>query len=63
MKEVNADASLEINVECPCCDFWQNRLEDLREYYTSNELAQENVYAQLECENCKEVFMVKSINY
>jgi hypothetical protein len=63
MKTATARTNIECNVTCPYCDTYQDRLDELREHFNSGEPRAEECDAELECNNCKETFIVDLIEY
>ena len=63
IKTVSADTHLQIWVTCPYCREYQNRLDELREHLGYGELRAENCDAEIRCEECQKIFIVKEISY
>lgn len=63
MKETDACTSLSIDVTCPYCGHYQDRLDDLTDHLEHDELSAEKCEAELDCEECGETFLVTRIWY
>lgn len=63
MKETKAQTNIECIVQCPYCDYGQDRLDDLKDHFNAYEFRAESCEAEIKCESCKEVFIVTEIFY
>lgn len=63
IKTAQATTNLEVYVSCPYCDFYQNRLDELREHFDHNSISSEECEAELTCHRCKKDFIVDNITY
>jgi len=63
MKTAIARTSIECWVDCPYCDSYQDRFDDLKEHYVNGEPRADECEAEIVCEDCKERFVVTSIQY
>jgi len=62
MKKVDANTSLEVWVDCPYCENYQNVLDDVKESM-GYDLRAEDVDIEITCKECKKTFMIVDINY
>lgn len=64
MKKATASTNLEIWVDCPHCDNYQNVFEEIRERL-GDDLRAENVDEEITCddEDCGKTFLVTEIEY
>ena len=63
MKTVQATTHIECNVTCPHCNDYQNRFDELRDYFQNGEPRAYDIEAEIRCETCKEIFIVDLIEY
>lgn len=62
-RETEAYTFLECNVECPYCEHYEDRLDDLGEWFDNDSLGTDDCDADLKCSKCRKIFTVKSIYY
>ena len=63
MKKTQAKTHAQCNVVCPYCDNDQNRFEDLKEHFNTEELRAEECDAQIACNYCEKTFIVDLIEF
>lgn len=63
LKETYATSHFEIYVECPYCDYYQDRREDLVEYLDGEALSAEECDVELTCSDCGKSFIINEIIY
>ena len=62
MKTVIANSYLEVMVNCPYCDNYQDILDDVR-YDLDNTLRAKDMATEIKCEECGKNFYVKEVQY
>jgi len=62
MKKIHGNTYIEVYVECPECNYSQDRFDDLHDYLEDDHRAH-GINVELICKNCKEKFIVEQINY
>lgn len=65
LKTTEAETHLEVWLNCPHCDTYQDRIEELKEYFDHWHLSADSCEAELVCEekSCKKKFVVNKIHY
>ena len=63
MRTTEAETHLEVWVHCPYCDRFQNKVDELKHHFDYGELSALECEVEIECEKCKEVFIVEQIHY
>lgn len=63
LKTTRATTHLEIWLDCPHCNSYQNRFDELREHFDTGEIRTEVCEVELVCEDCGLSFVVTGIDY
>jgi len=61
--EVSAETHFKIMLDCPHCNHYQDRQDDLTESLDPHSLSTDNCDVELECEKCGKSFIVKEVIY
>ena len=63
LKTAIASTSISVDVNCPYCDHYQDRLDELAPCFDYMELRTNECEAEIKCESCCKNFIVTKIEY